>query len=767
MMRYRFVLLILLMTFQAHASNWHVYNCVVCNVDTIIPQESDDIGLMLEESERAKQDSIRRVEQELESKAQAAKLKREQKKKEEVDKKNEVNAETKVPSFDVQTKILDGRHTYKGDQFSKRWKDNISILAGLGLERIDPPNETYEFEPVTSGMLGVAKDIDARNTFRLSGRMGVGFLHEKDIVLRTYAIQFDHLFNLSSYFNGYRPDRLLEFSTLLGIGFHRSRLGGHNSTTSTAWEAHAGLQLKFYAGPRSTIQLEPYVKYATNGYDLDRTRKSRFYDFAYGVNLHFSYYLNMNLSHKENAGDFRVHYDKSGLRDKSGKELYDEKYRQSVIKRKEDTEYHRTFASDSALAVWRSPWFVEFGGGLSMLTNGGWNMWKTRQPSLAISAGKWFSPAIGLRISGEASFNKWNTHTTAATEVTPEYRVDYNGGYIGVRADGIINVLGLRRNYNWQTPVGLNLLMGLQLGRIGKFEDGPHLSTYFVAYSAGGQLWARLSDDLRVFVEPSYTHYTYRIPYSNVNWNKKFSDDVLAVRLGITMLMNKSAYRQQQLSTYSQEQDMSKNHFYVGLGGGINTLIRKYQNHNNTLLNPNGMAYGGYRFTHVHGAELGFQYLATSNTDFTTYLDRNPQANFISTRRGLWQRTYYTGLASLNYVCSLSSLFSAYTPERRCSLDFFTGPVYALRFGETDKLDESEHATSGNERIVKDQTSFYMRFGWNAGFNLQCRVSRRGDFNLFFRPAFYYFSTNKIFNISDNPNVTALLTFNAGLQYTF
>lgn len=723
-------------------------------------------GNVVEDYERQQADSIRRAEEQLEAELRA--------KQEENERRiAEMNArKNNQPLFDVQTKILDGRHYYRGDTFEKGLLNHLGISAGAGVEQIAEVRDKFHINPLTMLHLGVVKEFDPRNSLRLMASYGFGYQRDKDIEFKQLIGKLDYMFNLSSYFDGYRPDRLLNISTVLGVGYQTSTFGASVKKKESALEAHAGLQFKFYAGPKASLSVEPVIKIAEDSYDQSGDLNWKKFDLAYGANMYFTYYFNSNLSKKKNAGDFRINYDDEKLTKLEngrrvaleGRELYEAKMAQvNDTARQNEEDRNRIFADDADASGWRTPFFVDFSSGINMVNLDQLGLMDTRGASHGISVGKWFSSAIGVRATGFFSSYKWKEIVTPPTTLTPAYHKTWNGAYAGCNVEGIVNVLGMRRDYNWQSPVGLNLLLGMGFGRMTKLEEGSQLRCGYVAYTGGAQLWMRLSDDLHLFVEPAYTRYSYKIPYSNVDWNKQFSDEAMSLRLGVTMMMNTAEHKQKVEEVHDTE--TMPNRLYAGIGGGVNTLFYKNNYKNGSNINVNGLLYAGYNFNQLHGAQFNFQYVVNSESQLVDYWDRNPDYGFISTRTGLWKRTFFVGMASFNYALSLSTLFSGYAPGQRWSLDLLAGPAVALRFGEKDKFATIEHATGGNERAVKDQADFSAYFGLNGGLNLKCRVSPR--LSAFMLPSFYYFPTNEIFDRELFMSNTLMFSLNLGVQYVF
>lgn len=677
------------------------------------------------------------------------------------------------PTYDLYTKILDKGHRYRGDKFSRGLFDHLGITVGAGMEQIVKPVDNYAFTPMTTVSVGLVKDFSSLHSLRLLYSFGFGYMKEKDITLKESMVSLDYLFNLTSYYDGYKPDRWLNLSPFIGVGMQNARVGVPYGLAEHAIEGHVGMQLKFFAGHRASFTLEPFVKIAQDTYDVSGDRNWKKYDVIYGGNMLFTYYFKSNLSKKQQKGDFRQDYDESlfYIRDERGKkvkltgrDLYEAKRKQVTdSKRIAKADSLRYFADGRGASAWRSPLFFEFSGGVSLMESDEFSASETMGTSAAISVGKWFSSFIGVRATGRLSNNKWSESYEGSTEMNPSYKQNLYATYVGGEVDAMFNVFGLKRAYNWQSPAGMTILGGVGYGRLMKY-DTPRLECDYVSYNVGAQIWMRLSDDLRLFAEPNYTYYSYKIPYTNVKWNKKFADKQLSVRLGLSVLMNNE--RSKKLP--ADVEDSEEGRFCVGLGAGSNLLMRKYkcQSSGSAPLDYNVAAYGSYMFNHLHGVQLNVQFVSNTDNAKVAYYDRNPEYNFTSTRYGQWQRTFYVLFPSLNYKLSLTNLMSGYVPGRRCDLDFLVGPCAALRMGESDKMSEDEHATGGNERVLVNPASFGSYFGLNAGFNLRCRVSKH--LGIFAMPMCYYFSDNEIFDTKALTfDHTLLFTVNLGVQYKF
>ena len=398
------------------------------------------------------------------------------------------------PSFNPFSKILDKSHRYKGDKFSKGLFDHLGITLGAGMEQIVKPVDNYAFTPMTTVSVGLVKDFSSLHSLRLLYSFGFGYMKEKDITLKESMVSLDYLFNLTSYYDSYKPDRWLNLSPFIGVGMQNARVGVPYGLAEHAIEGHVGMQLKFFAGHRASFTLEPFVKIAQDTYDVSGDRNWKKYDVIYGGNMLFTYYFKSNLSKKQQKGDFRQDYDESlfYIRDENGKkvklkgrDLYEAKRKQVTdSERIAKADSLRYFADGRGASAWRSPLFFEFSGGVSLMESDEFSASETMGTSAAISVGKWFSSFIGVRATGRLSNNKWSESYEGSTEMNPSYKQNLYATYVGGELDAMFNVFGLKRAYNWQSPAGMTILGGVGYGRLMKY-DTKRLECDYVSYNVG------------------------------------------------------------------------------------------------------------------------------------------------------------------------------------------------------------------------------------------------------------------------------------------
>ena len=130
--------------------------------------------------------------------------------------------------MDAMDYIMEKRYRSNGEVFTRKWDDHLFLQVGLGVEQMVPPGKGYSFNTLSAVNVGVGKQFNKFNSFRLSFKGAWGYQQSKDRLFTKFGLQLDHMFSLSSYFSGFRPSRLMDVSTIFGLGVHYSKLSYKN-----------------------------------------------------------------------------------------------------------------------------------------------------------------------------------------------------------------------------------------------------------------------------------------------------------------------------------------------------------------------------------------------------------------------------------------------------------------------------------------------------------------------------------------------------------
>ena len=538
--------------------------------------------------------------------------------------------------------VMDDRYKARGEDYS----NNLFFQAGLGLLQMLPPDDGYRFNALTVVQGGVGKHFNKLNSARLLLHGAWGYQQARDRRFTNCGVRLEHLFNFSSYFGGYRPSRLMELSTILGIGAQYSRLSYKNvmwekeqladiaalekagdyeeaavirqnmpkDRNGTSFEGHFGLQLRFFTGPQGYIHVEPYIGVATDKMDLSTNRNWRKVDVFYGVNVSYSYYLHNNLSQAE--------------RQRYSRKLNDRQLIDSV-----------------SPSTWIQPWFFEFSNG-PVWMNAQVGVGESMGYNTTVSLGKWFSPVIGLRLSASLQQATWSQAGD----------VRFHSFYGGGRLEGLFNPLGFLKRYRWDHHFGFFFAGGIEYGQVKRYEV-KQLSTRYEAYHGAMNLWYQPVDGLHFFVEPRAAFYVYKIPYTNVSWNKQFHDKSISVQVGMSVATRSLRYRQRY---FGEEQTvMRRLPLNVGLSGGFHLLSPTRNSYDDSSLGFSARAFAEYGFSPLHGVRASFDYLSLSR--------HNASGE---------DQKHQIGLVSLGYNFQLSNLFWGSYPNRTVDFSVYLGPSF-------------------------------------------------------------------------------------------
>lgn len=596
-------------------------------------------------------------------------------------------------NFNALRYTLERRHRYTGDNyrqgnFFRHW------FAGIGGGMLQYyHNGQNAYTPYTDLKLRAGRQISPMVTLRMGVNMGMAFGNKKHALvsqtsrLERVGADFDVLYSLSNYLLGYRPERPLDVSIFAGVGMQRTAVAGQDAAGTFAWSGHTGLQLKFFAGAHSALALEPYVVMGPNKLDVAVDESNwRKYNLGYGLNLSYIWYFDNVLSRPEDGGVFMRRF-------RSGERLF------------KDNPYSKD---------WRRPFFMDYLVGPAFFSRLNLPFGKTMGYNATVHAGWWLSSAIGLRAGLSITNADWSDQ--------PEDGVRNNAGLEMGTLDLMLNPFGFRRHYNWDAPVGVNIFGGYAWGRAHTVDrnDQSPVRGLAMGYRFGAQFWARLTDDLRLNLQPTYTTYEFYEGYSR---RPRFGE--LDFHLGLTALLRAPRHRAWDAS---EPAALPLRGLFVGAGMGWNTTVHEWRyTGQNAGLIKNGLLFAGYNFDEYNGVRLSMESL----TDKVWNRSGNSET--------LVERKFSNKIFSLNYQLNLLNLFAGYRPSRRWNVHLFAGPGIVSGDGSTD---------------------------WSADFGGQVSYRLARNLSLFYSHTLYYMPKEKY---SDNQIYTAhgsvANSLNIGLIY--
>ena len=260
---------------------------------------------------------------------------------------------------------LQKRYLPKGYEFkNNRFLDNTYFSVQIGMEGMTH-REGADIKGGPKFGLSAGKLFTSAHSVRVS-LSGGWFGHDLDNdKLSHFGINASHLFNITSYLKGYNPYRLLEVSTVAGLGY---QLSCGADETFQVGELHLGAQLKIHIHRQIDFFIEPLVTFYTDGIDHYSQKNWHKYDVGYSGSIGFIYRPEDPLLAHKRRGE--VAPEISFLRN--------------------------TFISVAGGMQFQNSDFVKDMG----ITN-------SMGPHINVSVGKWYAPYFGLRCSGFYSTDKW------------------------------------------------------------------------------------------------------------------------------------------------------------------------------------------------------------------------------------------------------------------------------------------------------------------------------------------------------------------------
>ena len=552
-------------------------------------------------------------------------------------------------NFNALRFVLDSRHRFKGDRYvhGDFW-NNTFIDMGGGVGGFYHNTNAASFTPTLSLRLGVGKVVSPMVSFRLGFEKAWAYSHASTTVHNTnqynsYGGYVDFLYNFSNYLLGYRPERPFNVSGILGLGVQTASLHSWNnadmtavgaSTSGAALDGHVGVQFKFFASPYASIALEPYFKVATKKLNLLANPGYSDPDFSYGVNFAYQWNFAKQLSYMANAGIFQKHFNNQ----------------------------KRYMLDNGQLQHLRYPMFFDYSFG-PMYVGKSYNLSlrNTRGFDALAAVGWWLAPAAGVRAGVHVTNGDWKQGSIGNDDTK------FLIGTRGVNVDFLFNPFGFKRHYNWDAPVGMNLLAGYEFGGMKKTAAslfGSYEGNY-TAFRFGGQLWMKLTNDLRLTLEPTYM----QTEHYNGNLDRERYDEY-AVKFGLSLLFRDKGIRNYRNVESDSVLNTVQRGYFLGLGLGWNNTVWdwRFKGYQHDLL-KNAVLFGGYRFNKIHGIRLQAEWM------------KEAQAFFDSYGSGIEKYTYNNYLLSTDYQINLFNAMAGYDPLRRWNVYMYAGPTLLLGDG--------------------------------------------------------------------------------------
>ena len=392
---------------------------------------------------------------------------------------------------------------------------------------------------------------------------------------------------------------------------------------------------------------------------------------------------------------------------------------------------------------------------------------ETMGSEVTLSLGKWLSPVIGLRGSAFSRANVWKKAEQEADgkNYQLDYSIDLHNWTAGARLEAMLNPLGFLRSFYWDAPFGFFFVGGAEFGYVQKIQS-QQLKCSMMGWGGGINLWYQLSPGFKVFVEPRYMHNEYKIPYTNIDWFKRYGDNYMTLNVGLTVEMRDDERYYSHIYEDEYVADELRK-VKVGLGGGTH-LVQVRRSYSGTQeFDYTGMLYGEYHFDRLKSVRLGVEYVSLKRFNLTEYYDYNMEqasAGYAPVQReGLWDHQFGLLMISPSGQLDLNYISMRYHPQR-FRLYAFGGPtlIWILKYQRELSKYERLKMNHRVDPINADEGGFSI--GAHAGVKLECRLNK--SLSAWFIPTIYMMGNTKLPGIEFFKSKT-MVSFNLGVQYSF
>ena len=590
--------------------------------------------------------------------------------------------------YEAENKGFDAR----GFIFQKRYRipvktkfDNSNFFShfyfgvGGGVEHINRRGR-YNYNTGSSYSFFVGKDVAKDHSLSLAVRIGNNTVNGSDIELDKLGAQLNYHFHLTRYFLGYNPNRLIDVSTTLGVGYQKSEVW-RNSTESVY--GMLGLRNTVRVSNRVHLALEPYMLIGSSGYNGMMDGESSYnYNASYGVSLSLIYTLKNEL--------MGIALDEKPMFDRHY--MFFEGGTQSIIS---DIKFSETLGR-----------------------------------YLALGYGYWFARHLAIQFSGGYSVGNWDKYTTLPNLAlgNPKYEYMSKVQYFFARAEVVGNLLTLPlKAKDEDKGFCLAASAGYEYGFQWKYtETSRQTSCYYGGLTAALQVKWLLRNGKALYLSPRMTLVNfgvpYKMPYEYIE--KKYTDKRFSLALGMEFGLKRRPYvkRDGDEDKYKFKENGKlkfRQSLSLSASFGSNYIMERGRYKGGKAFNGNGAFAFEYQPIKYFGIRLKTDYTSHNFSDLTNYTEKINRKQY--KYKGLWHLKYKVINGMLDLKLDLSNMIHGYDPYRKWDVAIYAGPVLSKHLPFEAKIDEGELTLSGSEISVNRSYSKEKQLGIHAAFN--CRYS--------------------------------------------
>ena len=565
---------------------------------------------------------------------------------------------------------------------NSKFFSHFYIGVGGGVEHINRRGK-YNYKTGSSYSFFIGKDVAKDHSLSVAFRFGNNMIKDSDIELDKLGVQLNYHFHLTRYFLGYNPNRLIDVSTTIGVGYQKAKVW-RNSAESVY--GMLGLRNTVRLSNRVHLALEPYMLIGTSGYNgMPDGNAISDYNASYGVGLSLIYTLKNEL--KGIALDEKPMFDRHYMFFEGGT--------QSIV-------------SDIKLSE-------NYGRYLSL------------------GYGYWFARHFALQLSGGYSAGNWDKYTTLPnlTLGNPQYEYMSKVQYFFARAEVVGNLLTLPlKAKDEDKGFCLTASAGYEYGFQWKYtETSRQTSCFYGGLTAAMQVKWLLPDGKALYLSPRVTFVNfgvpYRIPYEYIE--KKYTDKRFNIALGMEFGLKRRPY-------VKREGDEDKFKFkengklkfrqelnlYASFGS--NYIMERGRYKGGKSFNGNGAFAIEYQPIKFFGIRLKADYTTHNFSDITNYTEylNGKQYKY----KGLWHIKYRVINGMFDLKLDLSNMIHGYDPYRKWDVAIYAGPLLSKHLPFEAEIDEGELRLSGSVVNVDRSYPKDMLWGVHGAFNCRYSITR-------------------------------------------
>lgn len=388
----------------------------------------------------------------------------------------------------------------------------------------------YRFSPIHSLRLNLGYSrLNVPDKFRGAPSLGLGV---------------DYVASLSDFIAGYNPKRIVDFSTVIGLG---GRITRYTGKTKLSLYVQLGMNIGFCFSNQFHLFIEPYVGLTSRQPELFMRECPSYFNLYYGIMAGIQYSL--------------------------------EPARLGI------TTADHNFDS----------WFVDYSCGWHQPLLNGANIHMSGVQS-QFSIGCWITPIIGLRL-GAVAQEHWHSATHKVKADGKDYDIYRSQHMASVRGELMFNIPNMfkrwRKTGHW---FDLNLLGGMSYGWIRRdhLVASERVSCSTWAYTGAVQTLFRASTDTWLYFEPRFERNGFDLPDGYDT-----PENSLTLSIGTRLYRSNKANRRLQRTNLTHRDSMYRFRRNLWLGANVG-MLRVFHGTDNR---PAG---GGVGVSPAFGAEVGY-----------------------------------------------------------------------------------------------------------------------------------------------------------------